>query len=876
MDFLFRRRKADLDQGVISLSARDGEGIGIDALQRAVWPPAVAQFLVTKHSSWRGKYGRIVGVLKDQLFTSHPVDGYVTNNWVWGHVDGVSCTGPNTFLLVCRKRDSRKTKNYNFISSFASHVLHNIHSLRRDAAPGYYEGYADIVTRGFRFRRMESASEVGLLLTPVSLWLKDVHSGVAYKEFPLCNVMGISLVSGVQGGFVLCTGYPGASNDVRMHMFSVSDVSFLTTALVDRARKFLGCDITIAADPVSIDQFKTLRARCDGNLDDASSSSSHTLAQFHVRKFSERAQAHIPRLLTLTETMMVERHPQTFMVVTTRRLTSMFCVVAPINDGQLVIVQFKDGYCTRFNAPHRDGLVTCLLDCARSSGNSACFFSHHEVDKGLRTTPFFVESHVEAEMFVGKALVHAYSENNSELKVMLNDAGISVADYAGDKNVEKAAQSEGTLGDVRAHLIRMFNAIVPYSGLTVDETNPRSQARMVHAILLSVYSSMSDTLHVEMGGVPSPVSAAAAASLVSAATSAFNAATPVVVGAGGASTALVVASAHGDAAAGAYDGALVVDPVSARQSGAFGAGGGVPVSGRKPVSVPILYLLVRLFSHKVGYLSVTGALDAFKSRAVGYLWQAVRDPDAFNQLAGIEAMRCLSHPAFQIADKEHGQAFLFASMGNKKCILGTDESISGMVEVIEKHADASGGSVVALSLLHLLVLYLFSPFAATTDSSILQNLVQAVASCDRLLFRFFTHPCLEVKMIAGLLHESLIERLGSAHPLACRLLITSLREGAYLEHLARAIMSASGGAGSAGTSTAQGGDSVEALAATGGRGTNMRLIKERELSRNLIALWTLDNADARRVLHRIFPQGLINFLNPQSVVNPDARVVQVL
>jgi hypothetical protein len=48
-------------------------------------------------------------------------------------------------------------------------------------------------------------------------------------------------------------------------------------------------------------------------------------------------------------------------------------------------------------------------------------------------------------------------------------------------------------------------------------------------------------------------------------------------------------------------------------------------------------------------------------------------------------------------------------------------------------------------------------------------------------------------------------------------------------------------------------------------GVDLRALTHRELSRHLVSLWTVDNADAEDLMRRILPAGLLSYLDAYVV-----------
>ncbi|KAK9807966.1 hypothetical protein WJX73_008492 [Symbiochloris irregularis] len=129
------------------------------------------------------------------------------------------------------------------------------------------------------------------------------------------------------------------------------------------------------------------------------------------------------------------------------------------------------------------------------------------------------------------------------------------------------------------------------------------------------------------------------------------------------------------------------------------------------------------------------------------------------------------------------------------------------------------------------------PGSSTTDLILLHALLTEAASLGRPLFRLFSHPARTVLDATALVMQAIAERGASA---AVPMREAALTDGAILLHLSLA------------------------LAAKGGA--------RAKLSRDLIALWTDDYLPAMELLQRVFPAGLLRFLQ-QPRPNPQPQAL---
>jgi DnaJ family protein C protein 13 len=126
------------------------------------------------------------------------------------------------------------------------------------------------------------------------------------------------------------------------------------------------------------------------------------------------------------------------------------------------------------------------------------------------------------------------------------------------------------------------------------------------------------------------------------------------------------------------------------------------------------------------------------------------------------------------------------------------------------------------------------PGSRTTELSTREALLQEVASVGRPLFALFNHPAKQVSDVAALVMQAIAEGGATA---AAPMRDAALAEGAVLHHVLRALGLASA--------------------------------PRTQLSRHVVALWADAHEPTLRLLRRMFPVGLMRFLDvPKKKVAP--------
>ncbi|RWS30301.1 dnaJ subfamily C member 13-like isoform X2 [Leptotrombidium deliense] len=182
---------------------------------------------------------------------------------------------------------------------------------------------------------------------------------------------------------------------------------------------------------------------------------------------------------------------------------------------------------------------------------------------------------------------------------------------------------------------------------------------------------------------------------------------------------------------------------------------------------------------------------------------------------------------------------------NKSSLLASKPFLESLLDVLKEHIEAGTGALVVASMLDFLTFSLCAPYSETTDGGSFDSLLSMVASYGRSLFKLFQHPSLAIVKGAGLVMKAIIEE-GDAE-IATKMQNLALSEGSLLRHLQIALFSPV---------------------------NDGRFLAFQQLSRSLLSLWIVDNETAFSLLGRIFPLGLLNYL--ESSENPPKNALTKL
>lgn len=260
----------------------------------------------------------------------------------------------------------------------------------------------------------------------------------------------------------------------------------------------------------------------------------------------------------------------------------------------------------------------------------------------------------------------------------------------------------------------------------------------------------------------------------------------------------------------------------------------------KPADVEQYYQAIRrLVASKPGF-----ALFNQSERFRAYLGRSIVKTIKLNNdaitYAGFDVLCALMQPMHPDCDIRHEQM-------NKTSLLATKEFLESLLDVMKLHINRGTGALVVSSMLDFLTYALCAPYSETTESSCFDTLLNLVASNGRDIYKLFQHPSLAIVKGAGLVIKAIIQE-GEPN-VSKRMQELSLAEGALMKHLHIGLFS---------------------------QFREGRTLGVQYLSRHLVALWSISNDETKALFRRMFPLGLLNYLDttekpPQSMISIPAR-----
>lgn len=174
---------------------------------------------------------------------------------------------------------------------------------------------------------------------------------------------------------------------------------------------------------------------------------------------------------------------------------------------------------------------------------------------------------------------------------------------------------------------------------------------------------------------------------------------------------------------------------------------------------------------------------------------------------------------------------------NKSSLLSSKTFLENLLDMWSNHVNLGSGALILSAMLDFLTFALCVPYSETTDGKQFDILLEMVASRGRSLFKLFQHPSLAIVKGAGLVMRALIEE-GDTN-IATQMQTLALDEAALCRHLLVALFAPS---------------------------NDSTIATHRQLSRHLVGLWICENEDAMHLFRRIFPAGLLMFLESDDEV----------
>lgn len=261
---------------------------------------------------------------------------------------------------------------------------------------------------------------------------------------------------------------------------------------------------------------------------------------------------------------------------------------------------------------------------------------------------------------------------------------------------------------------------------------------------------------------------------------------------------------------------------------------------RVPADIEQYYQAIRrLIASKPGFAFFNQS-ERFRAYLGASIVETIKLNNDAITYAGFDVLCALMQPMHPDCDIRHEQL-------NKSSLLATKKFLESLLDVLKMHIERGTGALVVSSMLDFLTYALCAPYSETTDSSCFDVLLNLIASNGRDIYKLFQHPSLAIVKGAGLVIKAII--LEGDTNVSRRMQELSLAEGALMKHLHIGLYS---------------------------QFKDGRTLGVQYLSRHLVALWSIGNGETRELFRRMFPLGLLNYLEsidkpPQSMISMPSR-----
>lgn len=249
----------------------------------------------------------------------------------------------------------------------------------------------------------------------------------------------------------------------------------------------------------------------------------------------------------------------------------------------------------------------------------------------------------------------------------------------------------------------------------------------------------------------------------------------------------------------------------------------------------LFQILRRLFASKVGFASFTQVNGLREGLGTLVVKSLKKNSEPINH-AAIDMICALMHPMHDDYDLKQEQL-------NKSSLLFNSNFLNSLLDMWVHYVSSGTGALVVSSMLDLLTFCLCLPYSETTEGKNFDTLLGLVARRGRYLFKLFQHPCVTIVKGASMVMRAVIEE--GELDISSQMQELALTEGALPRHLISSLYTPR---------------------------ENHHSLAQCKISQQLVALWLTDHENATNLLSRIFPKGLLAFLESTDTVPVGAEI----
>ncbi|XP_054167917.1 dnaJ homolog subfamily C member 13-like [Oppia nitens] len=367
----------------------------------------ITSFFVTKHS-WKGKYKRVLTIGSSGISTHNISSMECTNSWPYQEVVNVTpiipktqlspsgagptlVTGGNELFQLTFKK-GRKVDSMKFSSEYRSDIITAaLHYRHKFSDPNYpitgsnnepmkYSCYK----HHWSDRKIPVFLEIGVSgINQLDAIKQTIITSYHYKD-----IDNLIIVSDLLGGFVI--SYGGFN---RYHLFNCDQRDDLLKRICESAWNNVGVVVRIKKETITSEHFQSNRF---GRYSDDDSVTS--LFEFNVHKISARHNSEpIKRILCLTDTCLVERDPNSYLIATLRPLSDVFALIRHTNNQQMFSIEYIRGEIRSYTSTDRDAFLASIMDGVRASGNIDVHVKMSHSQRAHRMAPYYARVDEEVE-----------------------------------------------------------------------------------------------------------------------------------------------------------------------------------------------------------------------------------------------------------------------------------------------------------------------------------------------------------------------------------------------------------------------------------------------------------------------------------------------
>ncbi|TKR92925.1 hypothetical protein L596_007484 [Steinernema carpocapsae] len=405
----------------------------------------VTPFLVTKISTWRGKYRRIFAIGTLAISTYNPDTLELTNQWMYEDFAGIKpapranplANGMEEFIITYYKKN-RSLDKMKFASEYTADILTEVFAFQSKFNPDAVRSF--LVVNAFKPLRTDSSERKPVVLRVTSCSLEQIdHRNTVVAAYNFKEMRQIIRLSDYPGGFVIEVG-----DQRRRHMFVSAEAERLIKEIRIKAGEMIGIQIDVAKNPISMSDFEQTHWGLYSKDESLIS-----YVDFRLYKESVRHDQPVIRLFCLSENCIIERDPATYGTICVYGLRHVVCLCRDLRNPQKFSIEFDNGIIKSYMSSERDLVLASLVDGSKAAGNQQVHITSYKHGRNLRLTPY-------------KFNLDATTEENCMNLIHRHAAGLQTHD-----------------------LIRRFNCNVPYNGLVHPPEKPCLDC--LHTILAESY-----------------------------------------------------------------------------------------------------------------------------------------------------------------------------------------------------------------------------------------------------------------------------------------------------------------------------------------------------------------------------------------------------